>query len=308
MEHPTFNFYDPTNLKSYNLDKHIRYQLNLLDTLDVYTRTHCENVANITCRLCEYLHCPKSFTIFCTTCAYLHDMGKLFVPPEILQKTSALTDQEYEIMKRHTINGFELCHKDLELRPYARTALNHHEALNGTGYPNALTKAEIPYEAQIVRVADIFDALVSKRQYKSHINISDALKMLIEDCTPINKKSKLLSENTGKSNPKIVKKLFKVVLDDIDYEIACTFDYVKQLQDELERFKLIAKYEDLMNSSKKQKDKDYYASGINLLFKNNETLENYKSLWKEYEDAYILRKNIIDELYKEIKIIKKLKV
>lgn len=308
MEHPNFNFYDPTNLKSYNLDKHIRYQLNLLDTLDVFTRAHCENVANITCRLCEYLHCPKSFTIFCTTCAYLHDIGKLFVPPEILQKSSALTEEEFEIMKKHTINGFELCNKDLELRPYGRTALNHHEALNGTGYPNALTKDDIPLEAQIVRVADIFDALVSKRQYKSHINISDALKMLIEDCTPINKKSKLLSENTGKSNPKIVKKLFKVVLDDIYYEIACTDDYVKQLNSEIERFKLIAKYEDLMNSSKKQKDKEYYAAGIKLLFKNNESLETYRELWKEYEDAYTLRKNIIDGLYNEIKIIKKLKV
>lgn len=308
MEQPTFNFYDSTNLKSYNLNKHIRYQLNLLDTLDVFTRAHCENVASITCRLCEYLHCSKSFTIYCTTCAYLHDIGKLFVPPEILQKTSALTNEEFEIMKRHTINGFELCNKDLELRPYGRTALEHHEALNGTGYPNGLTKNEIPYEAQIVRVADIFDALVSKRQYKSHINISDALKILIEDCTPTNKRSKLLSENTGKSNPKIVKKLFKVVLDDIYYEIACTDDYVKHLSSEIERFKLIAKYEDLMNSSKKQKNKDYYASGINLLLKNDESLENYRNLWQEHEDAYILRKNIIDGLYDEIKIIKKLKV
>ena len=80
MPKEVFDFYDMTNLKSYNLDKAIRYQLNLLDTLDVFTRKHSENVASIVCRLCEYLHCSKNFTIYCTTCAYLHDIGKLFVP------------------------------------------------------------------------------------------------------------------------------------------------------------------------------------------------------------------------------------
>lgn len=308
MEAPVFNFYDSTNLKSYNLDRSIKYQLSLLDTLDVYTRKHCENVANITCRLCEYLHCSKSFTIFCTTCAYLHDIGKLFVPSNILQKTSALTDEEYEIMKQHTVHGYNLCNKDLELRPYGSTALNHHEALNGTGYPNGLTKSQIPMEAQIVRVADIFDALVSKRQYKSHINISDALKILIEDATPKDKKSKLLSENTANSNPLIVRKLFKVVLDDIYYEIAATYDYVKQLKSEIDRFDMIVKYENLMNTEKRQKDKDYYLATINYLLKQDETLENFHGLHEEYKSAYELRKNIIDNLYKEIKIIKKLKV
>ena len=307
MEAPVFNFYDTTSLKSYNLDKHIRYQLSLLDTLDVYTRKHCENVASITCRLCEYLHCSKSFTIFCTTCAYLHDIGKLFVPQKILQKNSVLNEEEFEIMKNHTTYGYNMCNDDSELRPYAATALNHHEALNGTGYPNNLTKKDIPLEAQIVRVADIFDALVSKRQYKSHIDISDALKMIIEDARPIDRKSKILSENTSKSNPTIVKKLFKVVLDDIYYEIYCTEGYVKQLKSELERFEIISKYETSMNSSTKQKKKDYYLSGINSLLKNGETIENYKTLYDEYKNAYILRKNIIDNLYKEIKIIKKLK-
>lgn len=308
MKAPVFNFYDTTSLKSYNLDKHIRYELNLLDTLDVYTRQHCENVASITCRLCEYLHCSRSFTVFCTICAYLHDIGKLFVPSNILQKTSALTNEEFEIMKQHTINGYNLCQNELELRPYATVALEHHEALNGTGYPNGLTKKQISLEAQIVRVADIFDALVSKRQYKNHINISDALKIIIEDATPINKKSKLISENTSQSNPNIVKQLFKVVLDDIYYEIYCTNDYVKYLKSELDRFDTISKYENSMVSAKKQKDKDYYMSGINVLLKKEETLENYKTLYNEYQEAYTLRKDIISNLYKEIKIIKKLKI
>lgn len=302
MEERSFDFYDTTSLKSYNLDKVIRYQLNLLDTLDVYTRKHSENVANITCRLCEYLHCRRGFILYCTTCAYLHDIGKLFVPTNILQKPGALTQEEYAAIQKHTINGYNLCMKDLELRPYANVALNHHEKLDGTGYPNKLTSKEIPFEAQIVSVADVFDALVSKRQYKSHIDISEALKMIIEDTKPSN------DSKVGKLNKFVVKKLLKVVLDDIYLEISYTQDYVEELKKELSRFQQIEKYKEKMMESTKEKDKNYYLEGINILLKRDETLENYENIYKEYENAYIMRKGMIDKLYDEIKIIKKLRV
>ena len=97
----TLDFYSPEALKSYNLKESMRYQLNMLDTLDAYTRKHSENVANITCRLCEYMHLDKYFTIYATMCAYLHDIGKMFIPPEVLQKPGKLTDEEYETMKKH---------------------------------------------------------------------------------------------------------------------------------------------------------------------------------------------------------------
>ena len=145
------DFYSPVNLKSYNLDQSMRYQLNMLSGLDVFTRKHCEHVANLACRICEYLHASQKFTIYCTICAYLHDIGKLFIPSSILQKPGKLTEEEYVVMKTHTTLGYEMCMKDLKLRPYASGALNHHEALNGTGYPNGLTKKDIPYEAQIIR-------------------------------------------------------------------------------------------------------------------------------------------------------------
>ena len=80
------DFYDSTNIKSYNLDESMRYQLSMLDSLDVFTRKHSENVANLTCRICEYLHMKSYFTVYCTICAYLHDIGKQFIPPSILQK------------------------------------------------------------------------------------------------------------------------------------------------------------------------------------------------------------------------------
>ena len=210
-----FDFYDRTSLKSYNLDESMRYQLNMLDRLDVFTRKHCENVANLTCRLCEYLHCKKGFTEYCTICAYLHDIGKLHIPPEILQKPAKLTDEEYEIMKTHTTIGYNMCMEDLKLRPYSAGPLYHHEALNGSGYPHGLTKKDIPYEGQIIRVADEYDAIVSKRQYKSHIGISDTLKILIENATPPKpndssyENPNIKDKRYGKNNPAIVRVLFK---------------------------------------------------------------------------------------------------
>ena len=315
MSKEIFDFYDKTNLKSYNLDERMRYQLNMLDSLDVFTRKHCENVANLTCRLCEYLHCTKGFTEYCTICAYLHDIGKMFIPPAILQKPSKLTEEEYEIMKTHTTIGYEMCMKDLKLRPYAAGALYHHEALNGSGYPNGLTKKDIPYEGQIIRVADEYDAIVSKRQYKTHIGISDTLQILIENTKPTGETNPSIalneiSENArlGKDNPIIVKCLFKVVIDDIGYEITCTQSYLEDLKDNIKRLEQAKKYKEKMDKASKEKDKNYYLEGIKIFLKQDETVENFEAVYEEYQEAYKKRKTIIDNLYDEIKKIKHLKL
>ena len=73
------------------------------------------------------------------------DIGKIFIPAEILQKPAKLTDEEYEVIKTHTTIGYEMCMKDLKLRPYSAGPLYHHEALNGTGYPRGLSKKENTY-------------------------------------------------------------------------------------------------------------------------------------------------------------------
>lgn len=307
------NFYSKTNLKSYNLNEAMRYQLGMLDSLDAFTRVHSENVANITCRLCEYMHMNAAFIVYCTTCAYLHDIGKLFVPPEILQKNGPLTDKEYEIIKTHTTIGYKMCMDDPKLRPYSAGPLYHHEALNGTGYPNALTKKDIPVEGQIIRVADEFDAIVSKRQYKTHIGITDTLKLLIEEAQPTIPKSvalKSMEENTkiGKLNPKVVKCLFKVVIDDINYEISCIFDYTKYLDTQIKRLEKINLYNIKKEQTKKEKKKEYYSAYMKMLFEKGEDFRNYKYVLEEYRTAYLKRKEIIDNLFDEIKIIKKLRV
>ncbi len=315
MKKEVFDFYDRTSLKSYNLDRTMQDQLNALGSLDVFTRKHCENVAAITCRLCEYLHCSKGFTEYCTICAYLHDIGKIFIPPEVLQKPGKLTDEEYEVIKTHTTIGYEMCMKDLKLRPYAAGPLYHHEALNGTGYPQGLTKKDIPYEGQIIRVADEYDAIVSKRQYKTHIGISDTLKIIIENSKPnktVNSSDALkeIANNAklGKNNPAIVKVLIKVVLDDIYYEIACTQDYVDYLDENIKRCKKIEKYYNKMLQSKTEEKKNYYLDYMKMYLIDNETVGSFHNIYDNYKTAYEIRKKKIDNLYNEIKVIKKLKV
>ncbi len=310
MKNEKFDFYNPINLKSYNLDKTMRYQLDILGSLDFFTRRHSENVANLVCRICEYLHCNKNFTIYCTICAYLHDIGKLFIPSAILNKPDKLTDEEFEIMKTHTTQGYEMCMKDLKLRPYAIGPLDHHEALNGSGYPNGITK--IPMEAQIIRVADEYDAIVTKRQYTTHVNISETLKDLIKDAKPDPKFLALdhLSQisKVGKINKRILKVLFKVVIDDILYEISCLYEYLDYLKENIKRLELICKYNDKMNDSKSDKKKSYYKEGMKLLFAADENFDNFKQVYEEYKNALEIRSDRIKKLYDEIKIIKKLEI
>ncbi|MBR3152054.1 MAG: HD domain-containing protein [Clostridia bacterium] len=308
-----FDFYSRTAIKSYNLDQTMRYQLSMLDSLDVYTRKHCENVANITCRLCNYLNLDEGFTIYTTICAYLHDLGKMFIPPSILQKTSKLTDEEYEIMKTHTTIGYNMCMKDLKLRPYAAGALYHHEALNGTGYPQGLTKKDIPYEAQIIRVADEFEAISAKRQYKTHIGIIDTLNILIENSEPVKQQDgiKMLVKDAkvGKIDKKILRALFKVIADDTEYEIYERYTYLDYVKKEIQRLENAEKYYKGYEKAKTEKNKEYYKAGVEMYLKApNETIDNFKFVLEEYRISLKERLEIIDRLKTELKQIKKLKV
>ncbi len=310
MRTEKFDFYSPVSLKSYNLDKTMRYQLDILGSLDFFTRRHSENVANLTCRICEYLHCSQKFTIYCTISAYLHDIGKLFIPLNILNKPTQLTEEEFSIMKTHTTKGYEMCMRDLNLRPYAIVALDHHEALNGSGYPNGITK--IPMEAQIVRVADEYDAIVTKRQYTTHVNISETLKDLIKDAQPDPKFVALdyLSQNSkvGKINKRVLKVLFKVVIDDILYEISCLYEYLDYLKENIKRLDLVNKYAQKMEEAKTDKKKAYYKEGMKMLFQIDENFDNYKQVYNDYKTALDIRSDRVKKLYDEIKIIKKLEI
>lgn len=308
-----FDFYDSSSIKTYNLDKNMRYELSILDNLDAMTKQHSENVGDLCGRICKKLRLNKSFTVHAIICGYLHDIGKSMVPQEILTKPGKLTDEEFEIMKSHTTLGYKICMDDLKLRPYAEGALYHHEALNGTGYPNGLTKKDIPFVARIIRVADEYDALVTKRHYTTHVHISDTLKDMIEGTKPAHITSTValgqLSENSqdGKISPKILRTLFKIVIEDTLYEISLVDDYVKYLKDNIKRLELIDSYNAKMQKTEKQRKRDYYKEGMEMLFSTGENFQNYHQILQEYRDTLANKNQRIEDLYNEIKIIKRLK-
>lgn len=118
----------------------------------------------------------------------LHDIGKIGIPDTILLKPAKLTDAEYETMKTHASKGTEIIDRMLEnfgltslrhVDVLRNIALYHHEALNGSGYPNGLAGDDIPVEAKIVAVADVFDALTSSRPYKEAWSNDRAFELLL---------------------------------------------------------------------------------------------------------------------------------
>lgn len=120
--------------------------------------------------------------------APLHDMGKIVVSDMILRKPGKLTEEEFKDMQRHTIEGGRIVKEilsDIEDTEYiemaSEVALYHHEKFNGTGYPYNLKGCAIPVSARIMAIADVFDALVSKRCYKEPFSLDEALQIIREE-------------------------------------------------------------------------------------------------------------------------------
>jgi hypothetical protein len=307
-----FDFYSPSNVSLKDIDKNLKDSLTVMTRLDEVTLKHSQNVANLVTRICQYMRENNQFTIHCMIAGYIHDLGKLFIPPEIISKNGPLTEQEYAIVKSHTTLGYEYCMKDMYLRPYSDGPWYHHESLNGTGYPRGLKKSDIPYSAQVIRVADEYDALVTKRSYKTHVNISETLKDLIKDTKPAKPLVALdqlkQNERLGKLNPKPLKAMFKCVIDDILYEISCVMNYTDYLKSQIKRLEQITAYRRKRDASKRPDQKDYFQAGMTMLFQNGENEFNYITVLEEYKGALVVREQRIKDLYNEIKIIKKLKV
>ena len=109
---------------------------------------------------------------------YLHDIGKISVPDAILFKPGPLTEDEWAVMRLHTVKGVEICSPARTLAAVLPIVRSHHERWDGGGYPDGLRGEEIPLLARILQVTDIFDALTSARPYKPALPVSDALRTL----------------------------------------------------------------------------------------------------------------------------------
>ncbi len=114
--------------------------------------------------------------------AAYHDIGKLRIPSDILCKPGRLTAEEYSVIRAHSAIGYDLLASQAgRLAPLAaRIALHHHEAMDGSGYPNGLRGRDIPLEARIVGVADVYDALREDRPYRAGMPHDQAMKVLLE--------------------------------------------------------------------------------------------------------------------------------
>jgi len=166
----------------------------LVESRDSETGNHLERIRHyskaLTTAILESDNPPKEIdtlfmdNIFLTS--PLHDIGKIGIPDYVLLKPGRFDDKEFQIMKRHSVIGFETLNEALEkypkadyLRMSAEIARSHHERFDGTGYPDGLKGEEIPLSARIVALADVYDALVSKRIYKEAYQ-HDVAKSIIE--------------------------------------------------------------------------------------------------------------------------------
>lgn len=182
------------------LSENVRKQIEKMEQLDVYTNKHIHSVPQIVGKICRRMNYNEEQIKFFVQCAYLHDIGKIFIPSEILQKNGVLTEEEYSIIKTHTTKGAELCESIPKLSKYSNAVCYHHENNDGSGYPKGIKN--IPIEAEIVKVADIYDALTNKRQYKEKIEITKALDIL---------KTSLIDKNLA--NKEVFVALLDVIMD-----------------------------------------------------------------------------------------------
>nr|WP_274600153.1 HD-GYP domain-containing protein [Halorhodospira abdelmalekii] len=113
---------------------------------------------------------------------FLHDIGKVRVPSEILQKPSALTEGEYEEIKKHSTHGYQILTETPGIPETAlKVARLHHERIDGGGYPDALPESKIPFEARLAAIVDVYDALTAVRCYKDGMTPTQALKRIMAD-------------------------------------------------------------------------------------------------------------------------------
>lgn len=155
----------------------ILFALLELKNKDEYTYKHSVSVATFSLALGISLNLNIKDLKELFVGALLHDIGKLFVPSSILSKNGPLTTEEFEIMKGHTQKGYNyLILKNLGISNKAlRICLEHHERINGTGYPNSLKNNEIGILSKIVSIADVYDALTSNRSYRTPLSDDEAL-------------------------------------------------------------------------------------------------------------------------------------
>jgi diguanylate cyclase (GGDEF)-like protein/putative nucleotidyltransferase with HDIG domain len=159
----------------------VRHWSGSIESKDRYTQGHCERVADLACALALRAGMEPRELFWFRVGAIVHDVGKLIIPSEILNKPGKLAPDEWELIKRHPVAGVEmLADMDFpgDVIPMVRS---HHERWDGQGYPDGLSGDQIPRSARILCVADVYDALMSKRSYKGALSHEAAIEIMRGD-------------------------------------------------------------------------------------------------------------------------------
>jgi putative nucleotidyltransferase with HDIG domain len=149
-----------------------------VDARDPYTAGHSQRVQEIALAVADELGIPEKDRDAIALAGLFHDIGKLGVPDAILTKPAKLTDDEYELMKRHPADGAAIVTKFSRLQAAVPMILHHHERWDGTGYPQRLGGEEIPVGARIVGLADAWDAMTTDRPYHRALHVHEAAEEL----------------------------------------------------------------------------------------------------------------------------------
>ncbi|MBP1542635.1 MAG: HD-GYP domain-containing protein [Oscillospiraceae bacterium] len=180
------------------IEQSIKTFINFIEAKDPNTKGHSERVAAIAYALADEMGFSSQECNNIRCIALMHDCGKVAVPVSILQKPSRLTDEEYEVIKRHTTIGGEMLRDFSSIKDMPLGAMYHHERYDGRGYPKGLKGEEIPLIARIICVADSLDAMNSNRCYRSKLT----KEIIIEE----------LEKNRGKQfDPEIVEHILKLI-------------------------------------------------------------------------------------------------
>lgn len=173
-----------------------------LEKRDPYTAGHQQRVTRLACTIAEEMGLPEPQLEGIRMAGLLHDIGKISTPTDILNKPSRLSKNEFNLIMEHPQTGFDIL-KDIEFQqPVARIVLQHHEKMNGSGYPQGLTADSILLEAKILTVADVVEAISSHRPYRPALGSQTALdeisknKGTLYDSTVVETCQKLFSEKS----------------------------------------------------------------------------------------------------------------
>jgi putative two-component system response regulator len=152
-----------------------------IEARDPMTNGHCERLAKHAVALGKALGVTEEDLQALYRGGYLHDVGKVGVPDAVLLKRGPLTPEEFALMKKHPEIGDALCAPLQSLRNVRPIVRCHHERLDGSGYPQGLRGDEVPLLAQIVGIADVYDALTSHRPYRPALSTEEAARHLLAD-------------------------------------------------------------------------------------------------------------------------------